>query len=206
MRISKLLISTSTFFLLLAIANVTAAAQADAAKNNEANFDAMLHVLASARRAEPGEQLPASLSAVARRIKGEFGASDVRLINTYVGRLSNAGSLDYKGVSNAYVDQPQSGSPSFLDWRLSSLKPIQDGAGQTHYQFELFRFGARVPVVVGARDDASKGPLPLSYESIGLTLNRISVRENVPTLVGTLTQPKTEGTLYLILTVRNADK
>jgi len=170
----------------------------------EANYEATLHVLVGSDQAGPGG-LPSALTPVARQLRAEFGANNLKLINTYLGRLSNTGSLEYKGVSHAYVQEPQHGSPSFLDWRLVGLKTAQNATGQSVYQFQYFRFGARVPVKMGNFQD-DKIPAPINYEAIGLTLDRMSVRENVPTLVGTLTQPKTDGTLFLILTVKSVDK
>jgi hypothetical protein len=189
-------------FLFLA-AVISGSAQADQARPAEANYEAILHVLVSG--GQSGEALPSSLGAVSQQIKGEFGSGTLRLINTYLSRLSNMGSLEYKGVSNAYALEALPGSPSFLDWKLAGLRNLQNAGGQPVYQFQGFRFGARVPVRVGNFQD-EKAPAPINYEAIGLTLDRMSVRDNVPTLIGTLTQPRTDGTLFLVLTVRDADK
>jgi len=42
----------------------------------------------------------------------------------------------------------------------------------------------------------------LNYEAVGLNMNRVSLPENKPTLIGTLSLPKTTGTMFLVLTVR----
>lgn len=197
--------SLLTFSLVFLIGAASTFAQADQAKSADPNYEATLHVLVASSQAGPGDTLPQGLSAIARQVRGEFGASNLKLINTYLGRMSSNGSLEYKGVSNAYAQEPMPGSPSFLDWRLSGLRNMQNAAGQPVYQFQGFRFGARVPVRVGSFQD-EKVPAPINYEATGLTVDRISVRDNVPTLIGTLTQPKTDGTLFLILTVKNVDK
>jgi hypothetical protein len=62
-----------------------------------------------------------------------------------------------------------------------------------------FRFGARVPIRVA---EPGKPGAAINYESIGLTINRVSFRENVPTLLGTISLPRTAGTLFIVLTVR----
>lgn len=204
MSLQKRIFTPLTFSLLFLIAVISAAAQADPPKPAEPNYEAVLHVLVSGNQG-PGESVPAALNTVSRQIKTEFGSSNLRLINTYLGRLSNAGSLEYKGVSNAYAPEALPGSPSFLDWRLTNMRNLQNAAGQPVFQFQGFRFGARVPVRVGNFQD-EKAPAPVNYEAIGLNLDRMSVRENVPTLLGTLTQPRTDGTLFLVLTIRNADK
>lgn len=179
--------------------------QAEQSKPVDASYEAVLYVLVGNNQASAGESLPGSLSAVAKQLKNEFGSSNLRLLNTYLGRVSNNGALEYKGVSNAYVEMPQAGSPSFLDWRLTGLRTGQNQAGQSVYQLQSFRFGARVPVRVGVFQD-EKAPAPINYEAIGLTLDRLSVRDNVPTLIGTLTQPRTDGTLFLVLSFKAADR
>lgn len=205
MNSQKQIFTLLTFSLVFLITAASGFGQADQNKLAEPNYEATLHVLAGSNQAGQGEALPSLLSPVAKQIRGEFGTTNLRLINTYLGRMSNTGNLDYKGVSNAYVQEPQAGSPSFLDWRLVGLRNLQNGSGQSVYQFQSFRFGARVPVRIGSFQD-EKAPAPINYEAIGLTLDRMSVRDNVPTLVGTLTQPKTDGTLFLVLTVKNVDK
>jgi hypothetical protein len=191
----------SIFFSVFAEAN--AQPKPDAV---EASYEATLHVLlAAGQQSGTGEAVPQSLSAVARQLRGDFGASNLRLINTYHGRMTNQGTLEYKGVSNAYTPEPQPGSPSFLDWTLHQLRHSRDDSGKVSYYFQSFRFGARVPVRIGVSGD-EKSPVPINYESTGLTLSRLSVQEGVPTLIGTLTQPKTDGTLFLLLTVKAAEK
>lgn len=196
-----------TCSLVFLITSVSISAQGDQSKIAEPNYEAVLHVLVSSNQSGSGEALPSSLSSVAKQVRGEFGGQGLKLINTYFGRLSNAGNMEYKGVSNAYVQEAEPGTPSFLEWSLFGLKTMQNAAGQDVYHFQNFRFGARVPVRVASfsGDGGTKGPV-FNYEQIGLNLSRMGVRENTPTLLGTLTQPKTDGTLFLVLTVRNVDK
>lgn len=206
MNTQRRLFPLLTLSLVFLGALVPTLAQSDQPKIAEPNYEAVLHVLSASDQAGSGAALPPTLSAVAKQVRGEFGASNLKLINTYLGRLSSTGNIEYKGVSNSYGTEPESGSPSFLDWRLGGLRPLQNAAGQDVYTFQNFRFGARIPIKVASfRDEAGKSPV-INYEMIGLTLDRFSLRESTPTLLGTLTQPKTDGTLFLVLTVRNADK
>lgn len=205
MNTQRRIFSILTFSLVFLISTVSLSAQGDPSKVAEANYEAVLHVLVSSN--QPGSSdLPSSLSNVAKQVRSEFGGPSLKLINTYLGRLSNAGALEYKGVSNAYVQEAETGAPSFLDWSLSGMRITQNAAGQDIYQFQNFRFGARVPVRITPVSGDGPKPSVINYESTGLTLQRMGVRENTPTLLGTLTQPKTDGTLFLILTVKNADK
>ncbi|MEO7673393.1 MAG: hypothetical protein ABIU09_04865 [Pyrinomonadaceae bacterium] len=196
--------SLLTIFPAFFICTAAAFGQADVKLLAEPNYDAILHVVVGT--SESGQSvLPAGLSSVSKQLRAEFGVTNLKLLNTYLGRMTTSGTLEYKGVSNAYVQEVDTESPSFLDWRLSGLKSLQNSAGQNVFQFQTFRFGARVPVkVTNYRDETGKSPLSINYEAIGLTLDRMGVVENSATLVGTLSQPKTNGTLFLILTVKNA--
>ena len=205
MTIKQRIISTVVLSFAFLIVATSTFAQPEAAKAAEPNYEVMLHVLVGSGQA--GEALPSTLSPITRQVRADFGTNNLKVINTYLGRISNTGNLEYKGVSNAYVPEPQSGAPSFLDWQLVGLKTMPNASGENAFQFQRFRFGARVPVKVGSfLDHEGKVMAPTNYEAIGLTLDRMSVRENTPTLVGTLTQPKTDGTLFLVLTVRNVDR
>ena len=201
----KRLLSLLVFSASLLTTAIWSYGQGDPSKAADPTHEAVLHVLVESAQGAAGESVPQSLAATARQLRSDFGASNLRLINTHYGRLSNAGNLEYKGVSAAYSQESQAGAPSFMDWRLSGLRSSHNSAGQAVYQLQGFRFGARVPVRVGTPKEES-GPAPINYESIGLTLDRVSIRENTPTLIGTLIQPKTDATVFLILTVRNVDK
>lgn len=202
-RISSFLTFPSIFLICI----TAALGQADAKTQAEPNYDAILHVVAGSSELGQADSLPQSLSSVSKQLRSDFGITNLKLLNTYLGRMTVAGSLEYKGVSSAYASATDSESPTFLDWSLAGLKNLQNSSGQNVFQFQSFRFGARVPVkVTNYRDDNGKSPLVINYEAIGLTLARMSVVENSPTLVGTLSQPKTNGTLFLILTVKSVAK
>ncbi|MEP6849589.1 MAG: hypothetical protein ABI999_12095, partial [Acidobacteriota bacterium] len=96
-----------------------------------------------------------------------------------------------------------SDTPTFLEWSLGGLRTSTNDKGRMIFQAEPFRFGARVPVrgtnMIG---DGGKLASITNYESIGVTVNRVSLSENTPTLIGTLSLPKTAGTIFLVLTIK----
>lgn len=201
-RIFSLLTFNSIFLICVA----STFGQIDAKLQAEPSYEAILHVVVGS--SEAGQvDLPQSLSGVSKQLRSDFGVTNLKLLNTYLGRMTNSGSLEYKGVSNAYTPTPDNDTPTFLDWNLNGLRSLENGAGSNVFQFQSFRFGARVPVkTANFRDENGKTSATVNYESIGLTLLRMSVVENSATLVGTLSQPRTNGTLFLILTVKNAAK
>jgi hypothetical protein len=82
-----------------------------------------------------------------------------------------------------------------------------DVPARSDIQIQSFRFGARVPIRTGSAKDSSGTTQPIfNYETLGLTLDRLSVPENSPTLIGTLSLPKTTGTAFLVMTVKTIEK
>jgi hypothetical protein len=124
-------------------------------------------------------------------------------MNTYYGRLANNGSLEYKSVSSLKNASTELDSPTFLDWQLASFKADSTNSGKNALSMQTFRFGARVPIVIAkiAGDDARGVPVT-NYESVGLTLNRLTVSENAPTLIGTISLPRTTGTVFLVMAIK----
>ncbi|HMQ02664.1 MAG TPA: hypothetical protein PKD26_01940 [Pyrinomonadaceae bacterium] len=183
-----------------------ATGQAEQNKPLDPNLEATLHVLLGSGRGETGDPLPSSLNSVARQLRSEFGVENVRLLNTYHGRIGNGGSLDYKGVSSAFVQEAMPGSPSVLEWRLVDLRNVANNPGGSVYLAQLVSFGARVPVRIGNRDESGKTSGAINYESVGLNLQKVSVSNATPTMIGTLNQPNSSATLYLVLTVKSVEK
>ncbi len=176
----------------------SAFSQADAILS-ETNYDAVLQIVAAADGGTTGQALPQNLQQIAKQLKGSFPAGEFKIVNTYVGRIANGGSFEYKSVSNVFGQSQDSETPSFWDWSLSLGK---SGAGRSDIQLQGFRFGARIPVRTGSSSPADRPQTVVNYESIGLTTQRISLREGTPTLLGSLALPKTSGAVFLVLTLR----
>lgn len=167
------------------------------------SYEATLHVLIGSDDAAQRGDLPKSLEGVSKQIRDNFTFKNYRLMNTYYGRLANNGSLEYKSVSSLKNASTELDAPTFLDWQLASFKAESITSGEKTLSMQSFRFGARVPIVIAkiAGDDA-KGVPVTNYESVGLTLNRLSITENSPTLVGTISLPRTTGTVFLVMTIK----
>ena len=206
MKTQKPFLLLSSLLAVIFLAGVNIYAQTDAAKTQvPPSYEVVLQVLVGSNDAGDGTGLSPNLRPVYAQLKTNFGFSSYRLDNTFIGRIGTNGTFEYKSVSNTVGAGADSESPTFLEWTLGGLKNAMNDKGQTAFQAEPFRFGARVPVRVSTyTDNTGKAVGNVSYESIGLTVNRVSLLENTPTLIGTLSLPKTAGTIFLILTVRSA--
>ncbi|MBC7899768.1 MAG: hypothetical protein H7070_06905 [Saprospiraceae bacterium] len=174
-------------------------------KQVEPSYEAVLHLIVGSSDASLKDGLPQNLSNISRQIKTNFAFSNYRLANTFVGRIANTGSFEYKSLSDMF-GQESSDSRTFLEWTLGGLRAVPDASGQTTFQAQTFRFGARVPLKTGQTKNSEGQIIDLiNYEQVGLSMNRTSFGENKPTLIGTLSLPKTSGTLFLVLTMKTVD-
>jgi hypothetical protein len=211
------LISLLAFSLLLAGRGTAFAQDEGAASNNrqesaaksEINFEVQLHTLITAEGAEGAAKVPQALDAVVRELKAMLPPSEYRLATTFVGRVTNNGSLEMRSVA-ASPFGPQLGGaapPTFFQFTIGRLLLADDASGEKFVRVQPFRFGLRVPIQVTSAP-ADKGAVvypAVQYEDVGLT-TQVSVREGEPTLVGTLNSSRPGQLFVLVLTVRRVGK
>ncbi|HLA96187.1 MAG TPA: hypothetical protein VK612_10730 [Pyrinomonadaceae bacterium] len=177
--------------------------QNDSKAAAEPNYEAMLYVILGSDDTTQRGELPKGLTAVSRQLHDNFSYQNYKLVNTYIGRVANTGSLEYKSVSNIFGAEQTGDVPSFLEWTVSGVRSGQAAGGAESVQIQAFRFGARVPIkLTYIRDESGKQSSSINYESVGLTVNRTGIAGNTPTLIGNIALPKTTGTVFLVLTVR----
>lgn len=200
MNLSKL--STSLFVLpLVFLAFLSnAIAQSETGQQLEPSYEITLHVVIGSNEPGTRPELPANLSAVTKRLKSNFSFSNYRLANTFLGRVSNTGNVEYKSVSNILGQETDAESQTFLEWSVGPFRSMQNG-----FQARGFRFGARIPVRTGTFKDGGAVNPVVNYESVGLSMNMIGLPVNTPTLIGTISLPKTTGTIFLVATVKAAE-
>lgn len=186
----------SVIFLSVALVSGVAAQQ-----QLEPSYEVALQVVIGSNDAATRAELPANLSPISKQLKNNFAFSNYRLANTYLGRVSNNGNIEYKSVSNVFGEEPSTDGPqSFLEWSLTNFQVYQTGL-----QARGFRFGARVPVRTVNLGEGGKTVPVVNYESIGLTVNTLGIPANKPTLIGTINLPRSTGTLFLVATIKPAE-
>jgi hypothetical protein len=192
------LFTLTLFSLLFLLTTLTAAAQTND-RPPETSFEVTLSVLSGSNDTGSRGELPSALGPVAKQLRSTFGLTNLRLADTYVGRIGNNGSISYKSLAN--IDgSGQTATPSFLDWQIAGLRNAQGGQPNNVF-ITAFRFGARVPVVIGPGGNTS----PIQYEGIGLTVDRMTASMNSPILIGTVAMPKADGgRVFLVLNVSPA--
>lgn len=201
MNQSKRYFSLLALPLLVLLACSTAFTQSEPVQKIEPSYELSLHVIIGSNEAGARGDLPSNLSAISKQLKSNFSFSNYRLANTFLGRISNTGNIEYKSVSNILGQESDAESQTFLEWGMTNLRVTDN-----KFQARTFRFGARVPVRTGStKDDAGKTTPIVNYESVGLSMVMIGLPANTPTLVGTISLPGTTGTIFLVATIKSAE-
>ena len=199
----------SLFFSLLSLIvfglSTNASSQANEPRFTiEPSYDVVLQVVIGGDD-KSGSRLPDNLNNVAKQLKNNYQFADYRLANTYVGRIANGGNFEFKSLSNIFGRPPDTDTPSFLEWTLGGLRAGPNASGKNDIMLQVFRFGARIPIRTGSfREEGGKQLPIINYEAIGLSSGRVTLSENTPTLLGSLSLPTSENSMFLVLTLRPA--
>ena len=164
-------------------------------------YEIILQVLTASNAASDKNGAAPALAGVVRKLKTLYAFSDYRLTETYLQRTSN--SIEYKGLMNDSDSIADKSAPLFSEWSLRNLRAfgLNSGSRQS-IQFDSFRFGARVPITISSKSEDGKSPSVISYDSIGITSSRFTVKENEPTVIGSLATAKADELMFLVLTVK----
>jgi hypothetical protein len=95
---------------------------------------------------------------------------------------------------------PTSSIPSFYDLLLTDVTLVSSGTQQGLVHFRI-HFGARLPIVVGSSSGSSGSSQAVNYEGTGISTS-LSIRENEPVVVGTMSLGPSNEMLVLIVSVK----
>lgn len=189
--------------ILFAMGATNAFAQTDSKLTTaEPCYEVVLQLLTASNAASDKNAVSPALASVVKRLKTLYAFSDYRLTTTFLQRTAN--NVEYKSLISDFNTNADKNAPVFSDWSLRNLRAIQpDSQGRKTIQLDNFRFGARIPInVQTAKDEDGKSASVLNYESIGINNSRFSLRENEPTIIGSLATSKTDELMFLILTIK----
>lgn len=205
MNKTKIAFSIFAFLIVCLLSFTNSFAQTPNKTQFEPSYEVVLQTLIGSNLANNKSEIPQTLSNVVKKLKNNYSYSNYSLSSTLLQRIGTAGTGELKSVSSEAVPNQERNFSVFSEWTLSNLQNVPSENGQTSIQFQNFRFGQRVPVVVSTvKDDGGKSNSVVNYEQVGLTLQRFSLAENTPTIVGSLSTTKPDELMFLVLTVRPA--
>jgi hypothetical protein len=204
MKERKILFKTLFVVLIAAAASLGVYGQSDG-RPVEPSYEVSLQLIVGSNDPAAKPEVPANLSNISKQLRSSFAFTNYRLAGTFLGRITNSGNFEYKSTTNMFGQESEKTRPTFLDWSLLDLRNGPTSSGKRGFQAQVFRLGARVPVTVSKVSDNGVANSIIQYESIGLNLSKVGIAENAPTLIGTLNLPGADGTVFLVMTVRNAE-
>ena len=205
MKNSRFLFRVWLVLLLACIPSLTVFGQSET-RSVEPSYEVSLQLIVGSNDATSKTEVPASLGNILKHLKSTFTFSNYRPASTVLGRIANNGTFEFKSVHNFFGQQSDRDRPTFMDWSLGNFQDGLTAKGRQGFQIETFRFGARVPITVTSTTEGAKSSSVVNYEQIGLTLRKVGLVENTPALIGTLNLPGTDGTVFLVMTVRSTDQ
>jgi len=191
------------FFLFLLVLSVTNTFAQTETKQPQADpcYEVVLQILIASNNTAEKNAVPPTLSTVVKKLKTLYAFSDYRLTTTFLQRTSN--SIEYKSLLNDFSQNQEKTAPVFSEWSLRSLRNLPNSAGRNSLQFEVFKFGTRIPVTTErVKDEGGKTVPVVNYESVGITTTRFSLNENEPTIIASLATSNPDELMFLVLTVK----
>lgn len=178
--------------------------------DDEINYDVELHLLVTGNEAEGAAKIPQTLDGVVRQLKASLMSADYKLAGTFIGRVHDGGNLSVKtlgGSPLAPTQQFDALTPAFFDFTMNGVKHVADPSGGQLVNIHDFRLGMKVPIQTAtvSNDKSGQGYPVIQYEDTGIN-TQMSVREGVPTLVGTLNTSRPGQLFAIVITIKRDGK
>jgi hypothetical protein len=174
------------------------------AMREEVNYDVQLDLIVASNNGAEKGGVPESLSGIVKQLRASLPFTSYRLTTTFINRVKDGGTLETMGVGSSLLATTIGpGTPTFYNFNLSQVKMERDARGQPFIRIPKFRFNLRMPIITGttlASAGNASSPV-INYEAVGIS-TEISIREAVPTLVGTLTTSRPEELMLLFISMK----
>lgn len=177
-------------------------------KTDETNLDTQLYLLVATNQAVDDAKLPVALDSVVKQLRASLPFKNYRLMTTLVNRVKNEGRLSLKWIGGPLLASAaaSANTPSFNEFKVFSVKLVNDESGRPTVRMDGFAFGARIPIMTGTAV-SSNGPAGaiINYEQTGLNTD-ISIREGEAVVVGTLNVGPSGDAMILVMSAKRANK
>lgn len=188
------------FLFVFALSATAAFAQTD---NKQAPadpcYEVVLQLLMGSNNTGEKKPLPAALSETVKKLKTLYTFSDFRVTTTFLQRTTSM--VEYKSLLTEFNQITEKNYPAFSEWSLKGLRSVTNAQGRNMLQFDMFRFGMRIPILRGGANESGKAESPVNYESTGVLTTRFNVNLDEPTVIASMTTSKPDELLFIVLTV-----
>jgi hypothetical protein len=194
----KNIILILVFFMVGLMSPAFSFAQTETPKN-ELSYEVVLQILVASNDAADKSNVPQTLSGVVRKLKTTYALTNYRLASTSLQRIANMGNVEVKTISNQPAQNQD--TPIFSEWTLGRLQMLENSI-----ELQNFHYGQRIPIRIGVKDESGKQFLGVNYESVGLAMQKLNLRQNTPTVIGSLSTSNPDELMFLVLTVKPAEE
>ena len=180
-----------------------------AQRDDDTNLDTQLYLILATNRDIDEGKMPAALDPIIKRLRESLPFKHYSLAGTFLNRVKNFGRLEVSWIGGPFVNSSAPvGSPSFNQFS-ATVTLATDNEGKQVVRLRDFRFGAKVPVVIGRvgttnASTAEQGFPTINYESVGLHTD-LSIREGTPAIAGTLHVGPSGDAIVVAISARPAD-
>ena len=143
--------------------------------------------------------VPSTLNAVVKKIRSDFGESDLKLLDVSRLLAGAPGGVNYRGSVPALVSADA--RPNSLDWALSSLSTSSISAREFSTNSFTASFGTNAPIGVDV-----VGKVVSQFQRYDVTAQKATFSDGVPKLAASITVPGPTGRLFFIVTVQSAGR
>jgi hypothetical protein len=178
-------------------------------KDEEVNLDIQLYLILASNREVEETRLPIVLDPIVKQLRDSLAFKHYNLAATFLNRVKNRGKLDVSWIGGPFAihGSPATSNPSFSQF-TSFVILDNDSSGHQIVQLNEFRFGTKVPIIVGQSmttvASINGGALStINYEPVGLRTD-LSLREGSTVIAGTLNVGPSGDALVVVISAKRA--
>ena len=191
----KFIFAIAALFMFCLMSFTNSFAQDDT-KQASPNYKIYLDTIVAANNNSGGnKKLSAPLSNALKDVKSDAFSNYYLFSNSYE-RIGVSGQITHNSIYESIGQRKVENYAVYSNWALGKLREFSDEKSRSVVQFDNFTFSARVP---------SPTATVVNYEEIRLYVSNFNVLQNVPTVIGSLSVPKSDEMLYFVLTARPAE-
>ena len=178
-------------------------------RDDDTNLDTQLYLILATNRDIDEGKMPAALDPIIKRLHESLPFKHYSLAGTFLNRVKNFGRLEVSWIGGPFVNASAPvGNPTFNQFG-ATVTLATDNEGKQVVRLKDFRFGAKVPVVIGRvgitnASTVEQGIPAINYESVGLHTD-LSIREGTPVIAGTLHVGPSGDAFVVAISARRAD-
>ena len=195
---------------------LTAAVQAQApnqprAAAEDANLEMQVFLILATNKETAQQSLPAVLDPVVKQLRQALPFKNFNLAASFLNRVKNNGKLEVTWLGGPYEahGSPATTNPSFSQL-TAFVRMFTDEGGRDVVRLNEFRFGTRVPIVIGQTTtsvstlNTAVVPAAVTYEPVGLRTD-LSMREGELVIAGTLNVSSSGDSLVVAVSARRVN-